>query len=132
MNRNKHIRQRSFHCHKLFYCSSCPTAAPASLNMHVVSTNLAKTLVVNLNMTSYCDVINNVYPVTMTTIRNFSILAFGRGASNQALAPGITRPLHAAAFHVTTLRTIFESEGLWENSSLCCIVNYCEIIQNFL
>jgi len=46
-------------------------------------------------MTSYCDVTNNVYPVTMTTIRHCSILGFGRGASNQAVAPGITRPLHA-------------------------------------
>ena len=35
----------SFHCPKLFYCSPCPTAAPASLNMHVVSTNFAKTFV---------------------------------------------------------------------------------------
>ena len=35
----------SFHCSQLFYCSSCPTAAPASLNMHVVSTNFAKPLV---------------------------------------------------------------------------------------
>ena len=46
-------------------------------------------------MTSYCDVTNSVYPVTMTTIRHCSILEFGRGASNQAVAPGITRPLHA-------------------------------------
>jgi len=35
----------SFHCPQLFYCSPCPTAAPASLNMHVVSTNFAKTLI---------------------------------------------------------------------------------------
>jgi len=33
----------SFHCSQLFYCSPCP--APASLDMHVVSTNFAKTLV---------------------------------------------------------------------------------------
>jgi len=32
----------------------------------------------------------------MTTIRHCSILEFGRGASNQVVAPGITRPLHAA------------------------------------
>ena len=31
----------------------------------------------------------------MTTKRHCSMLAFGRGASNQAVAPGITRPLHA-------------------------------------
>jgi len=35
----------SFHCPQLFYCSPCPTAAPVSLNMQVVSTNFAKTLV---------------------------------------------------------------------------------------
>ena len=35
----------SFHCPQHFYCSLCHTAAPASLNMHVVSTNFAKTLV---------------------------------------------------------------------------------------
>jgi len=52
-----------------------------------------------VNMTSYCDVTNSVYPVTMTTIglRHCSILEFGRGASNQAVALGITRPLHATA-----------------------------------
>jgi len=49
----------------------------------------------NTDMTSYCGVINSVYPVTMTTIRHCSMLEFGKGASNQALAPGITRPLHA-------------------------------------
>jgi len=35
----------SFHCPQLFYCSPCPTAAPSSLDMYVVSTNFAKTLV---------------------------------------------------------------------------------------
>ena len=49
----------------------------------------------NVNMTSYCDVTNSVYPITKTTIRHCSILEIGRGASNQAVAPGITRPLHA-------------------------------------
>jgi len=57
--------------------------------MHVVSTNFAKTLV--------CKREYSVYPVTMTTIElsHCLILEFGRGASNQAVAPGITRPLHA-------------------------------------
>jgi len=63
--------------------------------MHVVSTNFAKTVFANVNMTSYCDVTNNVCPVTMTTIRHCSIPEFGRGASNQTVALGITRPLHA-------------------------------------
>jgi len=48
-----------------------------------------------MNMTSYCDITNGIYPVTMTTISHCSILEFGRGAYNQAVAPGITRPLHA-------------------------------------
>ena len=33
----------------------------------------------NVNTTSYCDVTNIVYPVTMTTKRHCSILEFGRG-----------------------------------------------------
>jgi len=36
-----------------------------------------------------------VYPVTMTNIRHCSILELGRVAYNQAVAPVITRPLHA-------------------------------------
>jgi len=68
MNRNELKMVRiflffiSFHCSQLFYCSSCPT--PASLNMYVVSTNFAKTLCTNVNMTSYSDVTSSVYPVT--------------------------------------------------------------------
>jgi len=49
----------------------------------------------NVDITSYCDVPNSIYSVTMTTINHCSILEFGRGASNQAVVPGITRPLHA-------------------------------------
>ena len=94
----------NFHCPKRFYCFPCPTAAPASLNMHVASTNFAKTLVANLNMTSYCDVTNSVYPVTMTTICHCSILEFVKGASNQAVAPGITTPLHATGMKSQLLR----------------------------
>jgi len=37
----------------------------------------------------------------MTTIHHCSILEFGWGASNQAVAPGITRPLHASAGNIT-------------------------------
>jgi len=54
----------------------------------------------NVNMTSYCDVTSSVYPVKMTTIRHCSILEFWRGASNQAVTPGITRPLHATGSEV--------------------------------
>jgi len=46
-------------------------------------------------MTSCCDVTNSVCPVTKTTIRHCSTLVVVRGAYNQAVAPGITRPLHA-------------------------------------
>ena len=46
-------------------------------------------------MTSCCDVTNSVCPVTMTTIRHCSTPALVRGAYNQAVAPDITRPLHA-------------------------------------
>jgi len=49
----------------------------------------------NVNMASYCDVTNNVYPVTITTIRHCSILEYGMGACNQTVAPRITKPLHA-------------------------------------
>jgi len=61
--------------------------------MHVVSTNIAKMLVCKHDK----DVTNSVYPVAMIAIRHCSILEFGRGACNQAVAPGIARPLHATA-----------------------------------
>ena len=54
----------------------------------------AKRWFANGNMTSYCDVKNGIYPVTMTTIRYCSILEFGRGHTIKQAAPGITRPLH--------------------------------------
>ena len=56
---------------------------------------LPKRWFANANMTSFYDVANSVYLVAMTTIRCCSILEFGRGAYNQAVAPHITRPLHA-------------------------------------
>jgi len=54
-------------------------------------------------MTSCCDVTNSVYPVTKTTIRHCSTLAFVRGTYNQAVAPGITRPLHATGRGATEI-----------------------------
>jgi len=52
----------------------------------------------NVNMALFCDVIKSVYSVTtMTTQRHCSILEFGRGAYNQDVVLGITRPLHATA-----------------------------------
>jgi len=50
-----------------------------------------------MNMASYYDVTSNVYPVIITTVCRCSKLEFGRGARNQASAPGITRPLRATA-----------------------------------
>jgi len=37
--------------------------------MHAVSTNFAKPTA-NVELMSYCDVTNSVYPVTLTTIRH--------------------------------------------------------------
>jgi len=56
--------------------------------MHVVSTHFAKRWHWNVNITSYCDVTNSVYPVTMTTIRHRSILEFGRGGIQSSGHPG--------------------------------------------
>ena len=66
-------------------------------NMQIASTNFAKTLVGKRNMTSYYDIENSVYTVTMTTIRLCSILKFSCRAYNQAVVPDITRLLHATA-----------------------------------
>jgi len=101
MNRNKHSRNDFFFCFLYVsialncFTAPCPTAAPASLSMHVVSRNFAKTLVANLNMVSCCDVTNSVYTVTVTTIPHCSIPELGRVASSQAVAPVTTRPLSA-------------------------------------
>jgi len=57
----------------------------------------AKTLVANLNMTSYCDVTNSVYPVTMTTIHHCSILEFGKRHTikqSSWASLGLCTPLH--------------------------------------
>jgi len=59
----------------------------------------------NVNMTSYFNVTNSVYPITMTTIgpSHCLILEFGKGTSNQAVVPGITGPLHATAMAIKLL-----------------------------
>jgi len=79
----------------LNYFTALPAAAPAFLNMHVVSTNFAKTLFCKREI----DVIvwrhkqrifsNNDHHSPLFNTRIW------KGASNQAVAPGITRPLHA-------------------------------------
>jgi len=51
----------------------------------------------NMNTTSYCDVTNSVYPVTMTTIRHCSIIEFGRGHTIKKspwASPDLCTPLH--------------------------------------
>jgi len=86
-------------------CMLCQQTPPkrwfANVNMtsyyDVTQQTPPKRWFANVNMTSYYDVTNNVFPVTMTTIRHCSILEFGRGASNQAVArasPDLCMPLH--------------------------------------
>jgi len=53
----------------------------------------------NVNMTSDCDVTNNIYPVTMTTIRHCLILYFGRGNTikqSPRASPDLWTPLAVA------------------------------------
>jgi len=57
-------------------------------NMHAVATHSVKRWFANDNMTSYCDITNDIYPVTITTICHCSILEFFKGAYNQASHSG--------------------------------------------
>jgi len=72
----------------------------------------------NMNMTSYCDVTNSVYPETMTTVRHCAILEFGMGAYNQAVAPGITRPLHCTDSEAAVANHYIESSGVTATTPL--------------
>ena len=74
----------------------------------------------NVNIISHFDVKNSVYPVTMTTIRHCSILEFSRGASNQAVAPGITRPLHATVAHEFYFKSGSIASGICHRSLIVC------------
>ena len=56
-------------------------------------------------MRSYCDVTNSVYTVTMTTAGHCSIQVLA-GVYSQAVAPGITRPLHATELRAASLATV--------------------------
>jgi len=69
--------------------------------MHVVSRYFAKRWRRNVNMSSYCDVTKNVYPVTMDTIHHCSILEFGKGHTIQQVVPGITRGMYAILLQQT-------------------------------
>jgi len=75
----------------------------------------------NVNMTSYCDVTNKVYPVTITTTSHCSILdsrililEFGSGAFNEAVAPGITRPLHALPAATSCVKLLQSFKHVYE------------------
>ena len=111
---------------KFLPLSFYPTAAPASQNMHVVSETSPKRWFANVNMTSDSGVTNRVYPATMTTVRHCSILEFGRGASHEAVAPGITRPLHG-----TGAITPYKSKMSWTLITMqCCFrcQTYCALL----
>jgi len=57
-------------------------------------------------MTSYCDVTNSVYPVTMTTISHCSILEFGRGHP-------IKQSPRGSADLCTPLAVGYAKDGYW-------------------
>jgi len=65
----------------------------ASQNMYVVSTNFAKTLVANLDMTLYCDVTNSVCRITMTIISHCSVLEFDPIKQSPRASPDLCTPL---------------------------------------
>jgi len=98
MNRNKHIWQRFFVFYNFPLSSTLLLSPPAPAPLYACCViKLHQNVFAHVNMTSYRDVTNNVYLVTVTTmgLRHCSILEFEfiRGASNHAVAPGITRPL---------------------------------------
>ena len=75
--------------------------------------------------------------VTMPTIRHCLILEFGRGAYNQAVAPGITRPLHATNqelfFPVKEQRLYFWTlSSKTQTQSVCCSVSNGSIYSTIL
>jgi len=94
MKRNKH---KIFHCPQLFCCfpSRC-SGVPEYASC------VTKKLRQNVGSKREYDVILRRHKQrissTMTTIRHCSILEFGRRASNQAVALGITRPQHVTAY----------------------------------
>jgi len=60
------------------HCSTTSKEGVCRIVCMLCQQTLPKLWFANVNMTSYCDVTNSVYPVTMTTIRHCSILEFGR------------------------------------------------------
>ena len=92
----------------------------------------------NIYMTSYCDVINSVYPATMNTIRHCSIPEFSREAYNGAVALGTTRPLHVTGLE-TWVRVILwniqkmidKSGSFTHKNELFCFSNGWLILVQF-
>ena len=88
----------SFRCAQLFYCSPCPTAAPACLNMHVASTNFTKTLVCKREF----DVIlwRHKQFISSTNDHHTPLLntRIWKGGIQWSSRPGITRPLNATVW----------------------------------
>jgi len=81
-------------------------------NLHVVSTNLTKTLVC---IREY-DVIlwrhKRIYPVTMATVRQCFNTIILKNAYHLTVAPGLIRPLYATASTAADLRNAFGTREL--------------------
>jgi len=90
----------------------------------------------NVNMTSYRVVTSDVYAVTMTTIRHCSMREFGKGAYNQEVAPGITRPLHATVYMSALVNLLMPLYSLGHRMhrqfAFSCIVWICICFSAYL
>ena len=86
----------------LITVTHCTTTSKESVYVYRIvcmlcQLTLTKRWFANGNMTSYYDVTNSAYAVTITTICHCSMLEVGKGAYNQEVALGITRRLHTTA-----------------------------------
>jgi len=86
------------------HCSTSKESACRMIGMLCEQTS-PKLCFAKASMTSYCDVTNSAYPVTLCNIRDCSILEFDRRASNQAVTPGINH--HTSARHCSTAVPIY-------------------------
>jgi len=69
------------------HCTTTSKESGCGIACILCEQTLPKRYFANVNLTSNCDVTNSLYPVSMTTIRHWSILEFGRRAYIQAVAP---------------------------------------------
>ena len=110
--------------------------------MHLCQHSSPKYWFANVNMTSYCDVTNIVYPVTMTTIRHCSILEFGWGHTIKQPArasPDLDTPLkstdsyweiictascNVVHLHLTLLPYLFKCLMLFTNLHFSSIIQH--------